>query len=156
MNRPTVLHWAVEELAEALRIPVADVRLYMTDGRRISFLIERRLCRENDGWELAPSEGAAFDLLDPSGGKWEVRSLTRGGIYFTPSNQVGKGRRFDERDFIAKLSEVEGFLVSDIESFPHIPVFEVSSADVRKWYLAGKLGANAKVSRSKFLSLIHE
>jgi transposase len=37
------------------------------DGRRVSFIIERRLTWENPGWNLAPSEGAVYDLLDPEG-----------------------------------------------------------------------------------------
>ena len=36
-----------------------------TDGRRVSFIIERRLMWDNPDWQLAPSEGAGFDPLDP-------------------------------------------------------------------------------------------
>lgn len=67
------MHWDEDELASAFRIKPADVREYFTDGRRVSFIIERRLKWDNPGWELARSEGAGYDLLDPQGGKWEVR-----------------------------------------------------------------------------------
>lgn len=53
-------------------------------GRRVSFIIERRLKWENEGWKLAPSEGAGYDMIDPQGRLWEVRSITRGGVYFNP------------------------------------------------------------------------
>lgn len=65
-----VLSWDVEELAKALKIGVNDVREYFTDGRRVSFIIERRVVKEIMGGHLAPSEGAGFDLFDPAGGKW--------------------------------------------------------------------------------------
>ena len=76
--------WDAEELAQAFRVTVPDVREYLTDGRRVSFIIERRLKWENPGWSLAPSEGAGYDLLDPEGGLWEVRCITRGACTLTP------------------------------------------------------------------------
>jgi hypothetical protein len=35
--------WDEQELARAFKVTVADVREYLTDGRRVSFIIERRL-----------------------------------------------------------------------------------------------------------------
>jgi len=46
MNPPRKLTWSVEELAGALRIDASSVREYFTDGRRVAFLIERRIARE--------------------------------------------------------------------------------------------------------------
>jgi hypothetical protein len=43
-----------------------SVQEYFTDGRRVAFLIERRIARE-ENFKLAPSEGAAFDPVDASG-----------------------------------------------------------------------------------------
>jgi hypothetical protein len=85
--------WDAEDLARALKVTVADVKEYFTDGRRVSFLIERRLKWENPGWTLAPSEGTGYDLLDPNGGLWEVRSVTRGGVYFIPTLVTVDSRR---------------------------------------------------------------
>ena len=146
------LTWDEVELARAFRVTQADVREYLTDGRRVSFIIERRLRNENSGWSLAPSEGAGYDLLDPNGGMWEVRSITRGGVYFNPSNQVGSGRRFNEEGFQTKLSALKGFILCDITTFPHVEVFVVGIEHVLRWHAAGRLGTNAKVSRNKFLN----
>jgi len=84
MEARFTMTWDAEELARALKVTVPDVKEYLTDGRRASFIIERRLKWENPGWTLAPSEGAGYDLLDPDDALWEVRSITRGGVYFTP------------------------------------------------------------------------
>jgi hypothetical protein len=152
MQSRFMLEWDAAELARAFKISEADVRLYFTDGRRVSFIIERRLVIEHPGWRLAPSEGAGYDLLAPDDGKWEVRSLTRGGIYFCPSYMVGSGRRFEREGFIEKLSDVQGYIVSDIEKFPSVPVFVVPSTSVRKWFDNGQLGTTTKISRDKFLN----
>ena len=41
-------------------------RAYFTDGRRVSFILERRLAYEVLKGTLAPSEGAGYDLIE----KW--------------------------------------------------------------------------------------
>jgi hypothetical protein len=146
------LCWDEEEIARAFKVKNEDVREYLTDGRRVSFIIERRLMWENPGWKLAGSEGAGFDLRDPDGGNWEVRSITRQGVYFNPSNQVGSGRAFNEVGFQAKLLGIRGFILSDIVGFPVVDVFVVPVDNVLRWYGDGALGKNAKVSRKKFLN----
>ena len=150
-----ILAWDTEEIARALKITKEDVQEYFTDGRRVSFLLERRIAREIIKGKLASSEGAGFDLLDSQGRKWEVRSISKGGIYFCPSYMVGSGRHFDEKGFLEKLSEIEGYIVSDIESFPRIPFWIVTAKQVQLWWKSGELGKNSKISREKALKLIN-
>ncbi len=149
-----LLTWNMAEIAAALKIAEADVREYFTDGRRVSFILGRRLAKEVIKGTLAPSEGAGFDLLDPSGRKWEVRSITRGGIYFCPSYMVGSGRVFDEPGFLAKLGEIEGYILSDVESFPNVPFWILPKATVESWWKARRLGTSTKISRATALSLL--
>lgn len=139
-----------EQLAGAFGVAPADIEEFMTDGRRASFIIERRLKWAHEGWQLAPTEGAGYDLQAPDGGLWEVRSITRGGVYFNPSAQVGSGRSFAEAGFLAKCGQIAGYILSDITKFPTIPVFVVPVENVTRWYAAGRLGTTAKVSRAKF------
>jgi hypothetical protein len=137
-----------------MKLSASEVREYFTDGRRVSFILERRISREVIKGTLASSEGASFDLLDPDGGKWEVRSLTRGGIYFCPSYMVGSGRSFDEPGFLKKLDEIEGYIISDVELFPDVPVWVVSAEDVLSWWQKGLLGVNSKITRAKAHQLL--
>ena len=148
------LSWNVAEIAKALKITEGDVRNYFTDGRRVSFILERRLAYEVLKGKLAPSEGAGYDLIDSNGDKWEVRSITKGGIYFSPSYMVGSGRSFKEKGFLEKLKDVKGFILSDVESFPDVPFWIVSSDQVRKWWEDGHLGTTTKVSRETILRLL--
>lgn len=151
MDQKFSLTWDIQKLAEAFKVTEEDVKEYLTDGRRVSFIIERRLAWENPGWKLAPSEGAGYDLIDPDGNCWEVRSITNGGVYFNPSNQVGSGRIFNEEGFQQKLSNIKGFILSDIVNFPHVDVYVVPVNNVIRWYNEGKLGKTTKVTRKKFL-----
>jgi len=152
MDKQFQLRWDEEELARAFKVTTKDIREYLTDGRRVGFIIERRLVWENPGWRLAPSEGAGFDLFDPNNGKWEVRSVTSAGVYFNPSGQVGSGRKFNEKGFLDKLESIEGFILSDIVEFPVVNVYVVPVGNIRRWYRDGKLGSIAKVTREKFLN----
>ncbi len=63
------LTWDIKQIAAALKITDSEVKAYFTDGRRVSFILERRLAREVLKGRLAPSEGAGFDLIDSKGGK---------------------------------------------------------------------------------------
>ena len=149
-----LLTWHVEEIAVSLKIGEADVREYFTDGRRVSFILERRLAYEVIKGKLAPSEGAGYDLLDSNGRKWEVRSITRGGIYFCPSYMVGSGRSFDQQSFLDKLEDIDGYIISDVESFPNIPFWILPKTTVQNWWDAGRLGSTTKISRVVALKLL--
>lgn len=132
------------------------MRDYFTDGRRVSFLLERRIAHEVLKGRLAPSDGAGFDLIGPDGRKWEVRSISKGGIYFCPSCMVGSGRSFDEAGFLSKLAEMAGYIVSDIEAFPDIPFWILPKDAVAEWWRAGRLGTTTKVDRRRALGLLGE
>lgn len=148
------LEWNIGEIASALKISIDDVEEYFTDGRRISFILERRLSTEIFGGKIAESEGANFDLIDDKGRKWEVRSVSGKGTYFCPSYMVGSGRSFSEEGFIIKLDAIEGYILCDIEAFPKVPFFVIPSLIVRKWWIDKELGTSTKVSRKKVLNLI--
>jgi hypothetical protein len=150
-----LLTWDIAGLARALKLTPNDVREYFTDGRRVSFILERRIAYEVvKGGSLAPSEGAGYDLLDAQGKKWEVRSITKSGIYFCPSYMVGSGRSFDEKGFMDKLGEIEGYIVSDVERFPRVPFWIISKQEVLSWYQSDRLGAGTKISRARALELL--
>ncbi|NPA34471.1 MAG: hypothetical protein GXO48_06050, partial [Chlorobi bacterium] len=148
--------WDVEEIAKALKIRPEDVKEYFTDGRRVSFIVERRIAREVLKGTLAPTEGAGYDVIDSKGGKWEVRSITKRGIYFCPSYMVGSGRHFEEKGFLRKLDELEGFIIADVVSFPDIPFWIVSVEQIKDWWKRGELGKNTIISRKKALKLLKE
>ena len=54
MNPEGYLNWDIGQLAGALQIDEKSVNEYFTDGRRVAFIIERRLCSKL-GYRLAAS-----------------------------------------------------------------------------------------------------
>lgn len=52
-----------------------EVREYFTDGRRVSYLIERRIAREVLCGRISADESKSYDIVDAMGQKWEVRSI---------------------------------------------------------------------------------
>ena len=147
------VEWDANALARAFGVGVSDVEDYLTDGRHASFMLERRLRSLHSGWTLLPTGGGGHDLLDPDGGQWEVRSVTDGGVHFSPSSQVGSGRDFEERGFRAKVEGLRGYILCDITVFPRVDVHLVPVEQVEAWHAAGDLGPNARISRRKFLAL---
>lgn len=77
-----LLEWDLGQLADALKLTPEEVRTYFTDGRRVSFVLERRLAREVPMGTLAPSEGAGYDLMTlPAASGKSVRSRGEGSIF---------------------------------------------------------------------------
>jgi hypothetical protein len=103
---------------------------------------------------LSPSDGEGFDVINSKGGKWEVRSVSKGGIYFCPSYMVGSGRSFNEKGFLEKLAEIEGYIISDIDAFPKIPFWIVQKEQVLTWWKDEELGKDTSISHKKALALL--
>ena len=140
------------EVASSLKIPEDDVRAYFTDGRRVSFLLERRIAYEVLNGTLASSEGAGYDVLDQRGRKWEVRSISPVGVYSFPSYMVGSGRSYNEPGFLEKPREIEGYIVFDIEEFPSVPYWIIPRDTVSNWRASGALGTSTKISQPRALN----
>lgn len=149
-----ILTWDIEQLAKQLHLTIEETVTYFRDGRRCSFITERRISREFVGGRIADSEGASYDIFDSNNKKWEVRSLTNSGIYFCPSYMVGSGRKFDEKGFIKKIQEIEGYYVAKITTFPDVPVYEIKADKVLDWYKKGKLGISTSITLSKMEQLL--
>lgn len=152
MSESFVFEWDLETLAEAMHLTQDEVLLYFQDGRRISFMLERRI-RDQLGWQLAPSEGSGYDLIDNEGKKWEVRSVS-GNIYFCPSYMVGSRRTFEEQGFFQKLDAIAGYVCSDIKKFPRVPVWIIPVEVIRQLYSEGRLGKSTLINSAAFYSRV--
>ncbi len=67
---------------------------------------------------------------------------------------VGSGRSFNKEGFLEKLSEIEGYIISDIDSFPEIPFWILPKSQILNWWNAGELGTTTKISHRKALELL--
>jgi len=55
----------------------------------------------------------------------------------------------------AKLYEIKGYIVSDIQSFPNIPYWTLPVEQVAVWWKNGLLGTTTKILRNKAIELIN-
>jgi len=151
-----LLKWNVSDLAKAMKMSEEDVKLYFKDGRRASFIMERLIAYKVFHGSLSSNEGTDYDIIDNEGGKWEVRSLTKDGVYFCPSYMVGSGRDFDEVGFLTKLNNIKGYVIADITKFPNIPFWIIPKNKVMSCWKKKLLSYTTKISRQKALKLLNE
>lgn len=151
--KPThILRFDMFELAQGLQLRDEDVLELFTDGRRSSWVMERRIARA-EGWTPA-MEGAEYDLVDPLFRKWEVRSLSRRGTHFCPSSMIGTGREFTVSGFLQRLCFLDGYVIADVTKFPDVPYWIVPRHVVQVWWVGGHLGINTKVARKKMVEML--
>ena len=155
MRKPEFhLDWDTTKLARSMHIEPIEAIVHFSDGRNISNLLELGV-KNLLGGELAPSKHDVYDVMDPEGRKWEVRSMTRAsGLSFRPSNQTGGSRVFNEELFLAKLHMIDGFIICDLAQFPHVDIYRISCAEVLAWYRAGKLRQGAERNYDAALALV--
>jgi hypothetical protein len=147
------LHWDVEKLSGAMHLSKEDVIDYFKDGRRMSFILERRICKEVLDGKMPKSEGASFDIFDKEGGKWEVRCVTDTGTYFCPSSMIGAGRFFDEKGFLSKLEGIKGYILADITKFPLVEYWSTTSYEIIDLYVNKRIHHTTKVGRQRVIDL---
>lgn len=151
-----VMQWDMDKISAAFSLSQEDVFEYFTNARAVSFIIERRLAKSiRPEGQLVAAHGGGFNFRDISGGLWEIRSLSKNGLYFCPSHMMGSGRSFNEQKFITRLNEIKGFVISDIVRFPTVPFFMIDSATIKDLYWHGQLGNKTKCSRAEVLGIIH-
>ena len=150
MENSFTLEWNIGELSTALRITEFNVKRIFTDGRYVPLIIGLRLVNDHPGWKLEPSTGGGYYLIDPNERRWMARSITHRGVYFNPSNQKGEGREFNEDRFQDMLENLEGFILSDIVSFPNVSVLKVPVPNVIRWYKNESLNPDSSISRANF------
>ena len=149
------LKWNINALAASMHISESEALEFFQDGRRLAFLLEYRIANVFGG-KRSDSERLPYDVVCGEGHTWEVRSLTKSGLYFAPSNTIGSGRSFSEAALYSKLEVNHGYVICDAMTFPRVTYWCVSVETIRAWYDAGKLGCRAHVSHKRALELLSE
>lgn len=148
------LTWNISDLAKAMKLSKKVTEDYFKDGRRASPLLERRLARVLK-WKLTDSERTGWDLKDWRGGKWEVRCITKEGVYFNPSMNVGGSRGYNKTAYSNKLKVLKGYILCDIVTFPKVTFWKVPKKAVREWKRKKKLRKDTKITRTNVLKLLN-
>lgn len=101
------------------------------DGRVSGLIAELLVESIFSNLRRSGAEGTPYDLVDEkTGEKWEVRVITKGGVKFLPSSQIGVGRKYDEEKFLEKLRAVTGYILVDVRYIPNICIGSILSKDL--------------------------
>jgi hypothetical protein len=150
---------SVEEISQALKIAPADVVSKFRDGRVTSWFAEiwgERLFSYTKHLNTNyPGSDASIDLGAIGPFEISVRCLTKAGIKFQKSTNIGSSRSATQSDVYDAVASVERVVVVDIRDFPILTFIPLDS----KWLLrqahVGSLTATG-LSAAKFYSLLAE
>jgi len=89
--------------------------------------------------ELTFEDSTGYDHIRKSDGrKFDMKSFTKGGCVYAPSNMVGKGRSIDEVVLHEHANSID-YLLCDITEFPIVRVRAVEGSYLVKNYPSGKI-----------------
>jgi len=97
------------------------------DGRITGLLAEYFIESEFDNMNRVRNANSYLDLIDDKGKKFEVKCFTTRGVSFLPSNQKGQGRKFNAEDYLARLQNVDYFIVVNISQLPKVEILTFNS-----------------------------
>ena len=111
----------------------------LRDGRAFSHFIEPWL--EKNYPPLKHIKGCKdHDFVDAGDEniQYDQKTFTSGGCIFTPSNMVGKGRKFDQEVFDEKSKKLLYIIISNV-NFPEIKIKFIRGVDLVVDYPKGKI-----------------
>jgi hypothetical protein len=147
-----MFEWDVAKVADGLQLPPERLLHFFKDGRRFAWLLEESLAARYSMTRQGETDD--HDLVDAAGRRWEARCCTARGLFFCPSNMIGKGRHFNFEEWVAKQARVSGWVVADINTFPRVPYWVIPDHIVGGWWNAGSLGPKTQVLHAKFRDLL--
>ena len=154
MEHVTTLKWYAEDLSLALKINKENVLRFLRDGRNSSFLLKFRLSRILS-WSLVEGHNAPTQLVAPNGDVWVIKTCTKiSGVSFCQNSMIGKGRKFNAKDFLESLKEYAGFLICDVDGFPDVPVHKIESRKVKDLYEHGAI-KEGRMKYSVFTNIVN-
>jgi|TARA_Y100000034_G_C6778381_1_gene347693 hypothetical protein len=144
MTKPLEINVDLELIAKAWDLPVKDVIGSIT-GTTLSAIMESKVAKVLGGTRVEGKQ-LAWDVETPHRKykKIEVRNICAigGNVPFAPSTATGKGRKFDEQEFFAKLDAIDSYVFCDMRKRLQEPVklYEIPASHVRELYLSGVIG----------------
>jgi hypothetical protein len=144
----------LEKIAEGLNISSDRVNRFLNDGRIIGRLSEF-IREEIRGSTRASSESSPYDITDDTNGREEVRSISKNGISFASSKEVGYGREVTEEGFKEKLDKLDIYVAVDFRDIENLIFHEITKDEIMLLEKNGKLGKNKRMSAEKIYEFLN-
>lgn len=130
----------------------------MSDGRVMGLLMEHILADQFSNLSYVGGCGTHDLLMDD---ELKIECKVSGGSSFdiAPSNMKGKGRKFDDNEFVNRLNILDGFICVYLGNAPRMHVYAIDIDDyiIAKYYLSkSKTSINMytpMLSREKCITL---
>lgn len=153
MEHITEIKWNLSKISRALDITDSNTLRFLKDGRNSAFLLKFYLSNLLD-WELVEGYNAPTKLISFDGSVWVIKTCTSiSGVSLCQNSMIGKGRKFNAVDFLKSLNENSGFLICDIDSFPVVNVYKISSKEAKAFFDKGMLSAG-RMKYSSFRNIV--
>jgi hypothetical protein len=88
-------------------------------------------------------------------GREEVRSISKNGISFASSKEVGYGRVVTEEGFKEKLNSLDIYVAVDFRDIENLIFHEITKDEIVLLEKNGKLGKNKKMSAEKIYEFLN-
>ena len=154
-----VLNFNPKSISEALHIPEEAVLREFTDGRVISRFSEYWGAKLYNFEKYSNSnhkdtDGAIHtESLGDIG--VSIKTLTKAGIRFQNSKNVGSGRKCSPEDLLDAILSAPRILIVDVVEFPKVSFVMLTSQTIGKWVYQKSLGING-LKREKFYELLSQ
>jgi hypothetical protein len=123
-------------------MPIEHLYKLFRDGRVASKFLEHTIPAWFPDLEFLDKKG--YDHVSKTTGrKYDLKSFTKGGTIYAPSNMVGKGREINEEK-LHEHAETIDYILSDITEFPKVRIIFKSGSDLVKSYPKGKIPLKEK------------
>ncbi|MBF2735375.1 MAG: hypothetical protein ISN26_04750 [Betaproteobacteria bacterium AqS2] len=142
-------------MAKGMDVTEAEIHEFFKIPGAAADLAEMAVVRKLMGWRRA-AKASWHDYIDDQGKRWKFRSIAASGLRFNASKRRCARDRFAEAGFQRQLSQLEGFVLADVFTFPRLDVHLVETKTLRRWHAERRLGASTYVSRKKLLRMLKE
>ena len=114
----------------------ASLEQLFRDGRHISPILEYWL---NENTNLIYISGnKQYDFIHENNSRYQLKTFTKNGMSFRPSNQIGSGRFSNQKDF-ENYCNTQTFVIASVVKFPVVKFKLVSGKYLLKTFPNGKI-----------------
>ena len=152
MSNENSINWNLRDLSSAIKISESAVLRFLRDGRNSAFLLKFRIANELN-MSLVEGHNAPANLIAANGEIWKIKTCTKiSGVSFCRNAMIGKGRKFNVSDFVEDLKDVTGFILCDLEGFPTVRIYKITSKDVQVLFNRGVI-PEGRMKYSNFIAM---
>lgn len=117
-------------------LPIELVNEIFKDGRPFSHFIEKWIEKNYPLKHIPGCKKYDFTDINHEETKYDEKTFTKGGCKYCPSNMIGQGRVFNQKEFEEKSKKMVFCIVSNI-NFPEIKIRFMKGEDLIKIYPKG-------------------